>query len=110
MSDGAFGLIDCPAFDGHDDVAFCLAAYPDDLRPINHTITTGAANRCAGHFAAFRGRLLYRNVFGVQMNEAANDFSQPFVRVVPTKITVAGVEINADSGTFHEFVNPVQPG
>ena len=51
--DGELSLIDRPALDGEDDVPLRLGTDANDPRPIDHTLTTGAAYRSAGHLPAF---------------------------------------------------------
>src|SRR5437867_9491309 len=109
MVDGALGLFDGSALDGHDNVALRIAADPDDTGPIDHAVTAGAAHRCARDFAAFRRGLLDGNVFGVQVNESADYFLQPLVRIMAAEIAVARVEVDPNGRALHQFIDTVQP-
>ena len=39
----------------------------------------------------------------MQVNQAANDLGQPLVGIMPAKVTVAGVEVDADGGAPYEI-------
>ena len=73
----AFRLVYRPALDGQHYVPFRLLADSDYLFPVNHSVAASASDRRARDFAAFVAELLFRNVFGVQMDEAIDDAFKP---------------------------------
>src|ERR1044071_6090182 len=97
MMDRASSLLNGTALNGHHDITFGFATDADYSRPVNHSVAASTTDWCPCDFAAFRGRLLQGDVFGMQVDESANDPFQPSIRVMPAKIAIAGVEIDADS-------------
>ena len=108
MLDRPRRLLDGAAFDGEDDVARRLAADLDDPRPVDHAVAAGAADRRAGDLAALGGRLLDRDVLGVQVDEPVGDALQPGVGIVAAEVGVAGVEVDADGRALDQVVDAVQ--
>jgi hypothetical protein len=91
------------AFDGKNDVApRAFSEDADGARPINHAIAAGTAYRIAGDLAALGAALLERDVLGVQMQEPFDHALKPAIRVLPAKVGIAGVEVDADGRAFHE--------
>ena len=100
---------DGAAFDAEDDIIGAFLDHIDHPLPIHNTVTAGAAHRGAGDLAALCTALLHGNILGVQVDEAVNHVTQPFVCIIrSSQEGIAGVVIDPDSRGFHQVVDAIQ--
>ena len=108
MIDGTSRLFNGAAFHRQHDVTFGLSANLNHTRPVHDAVAASAADRRAGHLAAFGAALFNGNVLRVKMHEPVCDAREPFERILTAEIRVARVEVDADGRAFDELINAIQ--
>ncbi len=94
MLDTPGRLLDGAALYRKHDVPRAGADDVDHPPPVDHPVSTGTPDGCAGDLAALGRRVLVADVFGVQVNQPVADVLQPVVGVLAGQTGISRVEID----------------